>query len=80
MLAAGTVLGAPSIDFGLKRKLKIVLIGTGIRGTSFWGQRIVDTYSDIRSLLAYVMSIQAGLNMQRNIWEFPVTSIVILKK
>ena len=47
MLAAGTVLGSPPINFGIKRKLKIALIGTGIRGTSFWGKRIVDTYSDI---------------------------------
>lgn len=47
MLAAGTILGAPSIDFGLQRKLRIVLVGTGIRGTSFWGKRIVDTYSAI---------------------------------
>ncbi|GAA4307183.1 Gfo/Idh/MocA family oxidoreductase [Aestuariibaculum suncheonense] len=29
------------------RKLKIVLVGTGIRGTSFWGKRLVEQYSDI---------------------------------
>ncbi|MFC1653211.1 Gfo/Idh/MocA family protein, partial [Planctomycetota bacterium] len=29
------------------KKLKIVLVGTGVRGTSFWGQRLVKQYSDI---------------------------------
>ncbi len=49
MLAAGTAIGGiPALNFGLKnRKLKVVLVGTGIRGTSFWGKRIVDNYSDI---------------------------------
>ena len=27
--------------------MRIVLVGTGIRGTSFWGKRLVDEYSDI---------------------------------
>ena len=48
MLAAGTVLQASSFGFGLKgRKLKVVLVGTGVRGTSFWGKRLVDNYSEI---------------------------------
>jgi predicted dehydrogenase len=33
--------------FFQERKLRICLIGTGIRGTSFWGKRLVDQYSDI---------------------------------
>ena len=48
MLAAGTMLSAPS--WALKRngeKLKIVLVGTGVRGTSFWGKRLVEQYSDL---------------------------------
>ncbi|MEM6805973.1 MAG: Gfo/Idh/MocA family oxidoreductase [Bacteroidota bacterium] len=47
-LASGTVL-APFIDFKpfLGRKLKAALVGTGIRGSSFWGKRLVDNYSDI---------------------------------
>jgi len=48
MLAAGTTLNASTFGFGLgNKKLKIVLVGTGVRGTSFWGKRLVDTYSDI---------------------------------
>ncbi|MEX0882225.1 MAG: Gfo/Idh/MocA family oxidoreductase [Cyclobacteriaceae bacterium] len=47
MLAAGTTLAAPLTGFGMKRKLKVVLVGTGVRGTSFWGKRLVDEYSDI---------------------------------
>jgi predicted dehydrogenase len=30
-----------------KSKKRIALVGTGIRGTGFWGKRIVDNYSDI---------------------------------
>ncbi|MEX2512193.1 MAG: Gfo/Idh/MocA family oxidoreductase [Cyclobacteriaceae bacterium] len=47
MLAAGTTLAAPLTGFGMKRKLRVVLVGTGVRGTSFWGKRLVDEYSDI---------------------------------
>lgn len=28
-------------------KKKLVLVGTGSRGTSFWGKRVVDNYSDL---------------------------------
>ncbi|MGB5263813.1 MAG: Gfo/Idh/MocA family oxidoreductase, partial [Lutimonas sp.] len=31
----------------MSKKLKIALVGTGIRGTSFWGKRLVDEYADI---------------------------------
>ena len=48
MLAASTFIPSTSFGFGLdNEKLKIVLVGTGIRGTSFWGKRLVDQYSDI---------------------------------
>ena len=47
MLAATTALPITQFDFGIQRKLKIALIGTGIRGITFWGKRLVDEYSDI---------------------------------
>ena len=48
MLAAGTALPLNSFAFGLgDKKLKITLVGTGIRGNSFWGKRLVDKYSEI---------------------------------
>ena len=47
LLAAGTAVPLNAFAFGKKEKLKIVLVGTGIRGTSFWGRRLVDQYSDI---------------------------------
>ncbi|MFY0654913.1 MAG: Gfo/Idh/MocA family oxidoreductase [Cyclobacteriaceae bacterium] len=48
MLAAGTALSPSAFSFGLReRKLKVVLVGTGVRGSSFWGKRLVDQYSDI---------------------------------
>ena len=47
MLAATTV-ALPSWGFGLQnRKLKVALVGTGIRGITFWGKRLVDQYADI---------------------------------
>ncbi|NND80197.1 MAG: Gfo/Idh/MocA family oxidoreductase [Maribacter sp.] len=47
MLAATTAFPIQSFAFGSAKKLKIALIGTGIRGTSFWGKRLLDEYSDI---------------------------------
>ncbi len=48
MLAAGTAISSSAFSFGLNRKkLKVVLVGTGVRGTSFWGKRLVDTYPNI---------------------------------
>ena len=47
MLAANAALPINSFNFGETKKLKIVLVGTGIRGISFWGKRLVDQYSDI---------------------------------
>ena len=47
ILAAGTFMPLPSWGFGLgSRKLKVALVGTGVRGTSFWGKRLVEKYSD----------------------------------
>lgn len=38
----------PSWGFGLGgAKLKVTLVGTGVRGTSFWGKRLVEEYGDI---------------------------------
>ncbi len=48
MLAASTALPLSSFAFGLgDEKLKVTLVGTGIRGNSFWGKRLVDKYSEI---------------------------------
>jgi len=47
LLAASSVVPLHAFDFGFKKKLKVVLIGTGIRGITFWGKRLVDEYSDI---------------------------------
>lgn len=47
MLAASTAFPMHAFNFGVAQKLKVVLIGTGIRGITFWGKRLVDEYSDI---------------------------------
>ncbi len=47
MLVGSAVLPTSAFSFGTAKKLKIVLVGTGIRGTSFWGKRLVEHYSDI---------------------------------
>jgi predicted dehydrogenase len=52
MLAAGAVL--PSSLKALAkdgRKLKVAMVGTGVRGTSFWGKRLVEQYP---TLIEYV--------------------------
>jgi predicted dehydrogenase len=46
MLAAGAALSSPLYGFQKNRKLKVALVGTGVRGTSFWGKRLVDQYAD----------------------------------
>ena len=47
MLAATTAMPLHAFSFGASKKLKVALIGTGIRGITFWGKRLVDEYSDI---------------------------------
>lgn len=47
MLAAANLFPLSAFSFGTDAKLKIALVGTGIRGISFWGRRLVREYSDI---------------------------------
>ena len=47
MLSATTVIPLNAFSFKPNAKLKVVLVGTGVRGISFWGKRLVDQYSDI---------------------------------
>ncbi|MHC4464704.1 MAG: Gfo/Idh/MocA family protein, partial [Planctomycetota bacterium] len=48
MLAAGMALPVSAFSFGLSnKKLKIALVGTGVRGIGFWGKRLVEQFSDI---------------------------------
>lgn len=47
LLAVSSIVPLSAFDFGNKKKLRIVLIGTGVRGIDFWGKRLVDNYSDI---------------------------------
>ncbi len=47
MLAASSALPLQAFSFGTNKKLRVALVGTGVRGTSFWGKRLVDEYSDI---------------------------------
>ncbi|CAM4169230.1 Gfo/Idh/MocA family oxidoreductase [Zobellia nedashkovskayae] len=47
MLAASSAMPLHAFDFGSSKKLKVALVGTGIRGITFWGKRLVDEYSDI---------------------------------
>src|SRR5690554_1983212 len=47
MLAAGAAMPIPVNAFGLNKKLRVVLVGTGVRGISFWGKRLVDEYPQL---------------------------------
>lgn len=53
MLTAGTVLPLSAFSFSSNdSKLRVILVGTGIRGSSFWGKRLVEQYSDILEFVA----------------------------
>lgn len=55
MIAAGAVVSNPlKASVLADGKLKLVLVGTGIRGNSFWGKRLVDEYNDILEFVALV--------------------------
>ena len=47
MLAAGPMLSSQLKATTNGKKLKVVLVGTGIRGISFWGKRLVEQYPDL---------------------------------
>jgi predicted dehydrogenase len=47
MLAAASAFPSAAFAFDKTSKLKVALVGTGIRGSGFWGKRLVDDYSDI---------------------------------
>jgi predicted dehydrogenase len=47
MLAAGSMFPLSAFNFGLNRKLKVTLVGTGIRGVDFWGKRLLLSYPDL---------------------------------
>ena len=47
LLSATSLIDKQAIQFFNDRKLKVVLVGTGIRGMTFWGKRLIDNYSDI---------------------------------
>ena len=46
---AGSLMASPLSRAALQngKKIKTVLVGTGIRGTSFWGRTLVENYADI---------------------------------
>lgn len=47
MLAASAAFPISAFSFGKKDKLRIALVGTGIRGIGFWGKRLNSNYSEI---------------------------------
>jgi len=50
-MAAGAVLLPSAVPVsGIsdpRERLRLALVGTGVRGTSFWGKRLIDTYNDL---------------------------------
>ncbi|TKG96618.1 Gfo/Idh/MocA family oxidoreductase [Puteibacter caeruleilacunae] len=55
-VAAGAAVAGP-VKAAIKasgNKLKVVLVGTGVRGNGFWGKRLVDSYSDILEFVGLV--------------------------
>ena len=50
---------------GKNKKLKLALVGTGIRGITFWGRRIVQEYSDITEFVGLCDSNPGRLALGR---------------
>lgn len=46
-LATGALLATPTYAMTNRNKRKLALVGTGIRGTTFWGKRILEQYADL---------------------------------
>ena len=46
---AGSLMASPLASYALSsgEKIKVVLVGTGVRGTSFWGKTLVQDFPDI---------------------------------
>lgn len=52
MLSAGTLFSPHAFSWSASgKKLRIALVGTGIRGITFWGKRLLDNYSDILEIV-----------------------------
>ena len=50
---AATMLTNPvSATIASKSKRRIALVGTGVRGTSFWGRTVIERYGDIVEYVA----------------------------
>ncbi|MCA6073247.1 Gfo/Idh/MocA family oxidoreductase [Fulvivirga sedimenti] len=47
MLAASSAIPLSGFQFNMNRKLRIALVGTGIRGITFWGKRLQSQYAEI---------------------------------
>ena len=48
-IGAGAVIASSPFGFAMagKRKTRVALVGTGIRGIKFWGQFVQDNYNDV---------------------------------
>ena len=46
-IAAGAMLAAPACNIAGGKKRRLALVGTGVRGNSFWGKNIIDNYPDL---------------------------------
>ena len=66
MLSASFSFPIDAFSFYKKKKLKIVLVGTGIRGTSFWGRRLVKQYSEILEFVGLCDTNKGRLKYAQN--------------
>ena len=68
---SGLAVGAASLATGVVEKVsantffakkRVALVGTGVRGTSFWGKNLVERYNDILEFVALADINQGRLN------------------
>ncbi len=66
MLSAYSAFPLSAFSFGKKDKLRVTLVGTGIRGSSFWGKRLVDEYSEILEFVGLCDNNPGRLEYSKN--------------
>ena len=75
---AGAAVGASVISNPVgaavagKTKRRLVLVGTGVRGTSFWGKRIVQNYGDITEFVGLCDINPGRLELAKKYMEIDV--------
>ena len=79
LLAAASAVPLSAFSFPKNAKLKVALIGTGIRGITFWGRRLQEQYSEILEFVGLSDINKGGWPMPKSILAPNVPLLLILR-